>query len=141
MKLRDANLQLTKRSSFTHRPSCILLSFSQNTSSLLLPKRFWKCVNTTSFRRCKEKVVLLVIYLFNYNSSKSTFFMLNYGICRSLEQFLSNKLEFFVSCNNVKITRTSFLCGPLFSIMVIKIFYFDIYDKLTLSTMSTVKKW
>ena len=29
------------------------------------------------FHEYKQKVVLLVIYLFNYDSSKSTFFMLN----------------------------------------------------------------
>ena len=35
------------------------------------------CVSTISFRKYKEKVVLLVIYLFNYDSPKSTFFMLD----------------------------------------------------------------
>ena len=50
------------------------------------------------------KVVLLVIYLFNHNLSKSTLFMLNIAFD---VQFLSNKLEFLVSCN-IKITGTSF---------------------------------
>ena len=31
MKLRDVNLQVNEKNSFTHSPSCILLSFSQNT--------------------------------------------------------------------------------------------------------------
>ena len=108
-----ANLQVNEKNSFTHPSSCILPSFSQNTSELLLPKRLWKFESTISFWKCKWKVVLLVIYLFNYDSSKSIFFMLNYGITFSWGfswvQFLSNKLEFFVSCNNIKIARTSIL--------------------------------
>ena len=99
-------LQVNEKNSFTHPSSCILTSFSQNTSELLLPKRLWKFESTISFWKCKWKVVLLVIYLFNYDSSKSIFFMLNYGITFSWGfswvQFLSNKLEFFVSCNNIK---------------------------------------
>ena len=58
-------------------PSCILLSLPHNASRLLLPKRLLKCANSISFRKYKRKVVLVVIYLFHYNSSKSTFFMLN----------------------------------------------------------------
>ena len=58
-------------------PSCILPSFSQNASWLLLPKRLWKCASTISFKNYKWKIVLLVINLFNYDSSKSTFFMLS----------------------------------------------------------------
>ena len=68
-----------------HPLSYILPSFSQNTSGLLLPKRLWKCESTISFWKCKWKVMLLLIYFINYNSSKSTFFMLNYGIWPSLE--------------------------------------------------------
>ena len=101
-----AYLHVNEKNSFTHPSSCILPSFSQNTSELLLPKRLWKFESTISFWKCKWKVVLLVIYLFNYDSSKSIFFMLNYGITFSWGfswvQFLSNKLEFFVSCNNIK---------------------------------------
>ena len=68
--------------------------------ALFLPNRFPKCTSTVSFGKNKRKVVLLVIYLYNYNSFKSTFFMLNMV-------FFSSKLEFFVSLN-IKITRTSF---------------------------------
>ena len=75
----------TKKNSFTHPPYCISPSFSQNTSWLLLPKRLWKCESTISFWKYKQKVVLLVIYLFNYDSSKSAFFVINYGIWRSIE--------------------------------------------------------
>ena len=65
----------TKKNSFTHPPSCILPSFSQNVSRLLFPMRLWKFASTISFRKYKRKVVLLVIYLFNYDSSKSAFFI------------------------------------------------------------------
>ena len=58
--------------------------------ALLLPNRFRKCTSTVSFEKNKRKVVLLVIYLYNYNSFKSTFFILNMV-------FFSSKLEFFVS--------------------------------------------
>ena len=41
MNLRDDSLQVYDKSSFTHPLSCILSSFSQNKSRLLLPKRLW----------------------------------------------------------------------------------------------------
>ena len=65
------------KNSFMQPPSCILPSFSQNASWLLLSKRLWKCASTISFQKYKRKGVLLVIYLFNYDSSKSTFFIMN----------------------------------------------------------------
>ena len=107
MKLRDANLQVNEENSFTHPSSCILPSFSQNTSWLLLPKRLWKCASTISFRKYKRKVVFFVIYLFNsiHLSQLSSCWV--WHLTFSWVQFLSNKLEFFVSCN-IKITRTSF---------------------------------
>ena len=77
MKLREANLQVYEKNSFTHPPSCILLLFSRNASRLVLPKRLLKCASKISFWKYKQKVVLLVIYLFNYDSPKSTSFMLN----------------------------------------------------------------
>ena len=47
---------------FTYPSSCILPSFSQNASRLLLPKKLWKCASTIFlFSKCKRKVVLLVI--------------------------------------------------------------------------------
>ena len=106
---RDAKLKVNVKSSFIHALSSILPSFSKNTSKLLFPKSLWKNADTLSFRKYKRKVVSLVIHLFNYSSSKSTFFMLSMEFDVLLSQFLSNKLEFFVSCN-VKITRTVLLC-------------------------------
>ena len=77
MKLRDANLQVYQKNSLTYPPSWILPSFSKNTWRLLLPKTLSKCASKTSLRKNKRKVVLLVTYLFNYDLSKSTSFMLN----------------------------------------------------------------
>ena len=107
------------------------------------------------FQEIKRKVVLLVIYLFNYDSSKSTFFMLNMAfdvlVLTFWVQFLLYKLEFFVSCNII--TRTSFFCSVFWSKFFQKIivlhhgdnnflFYFDICIKFTLSTIiSTMKNW
>ena len=58
--------------------------------------------------------MLLVIYLFNYDLSKSTFFMLNIGFDFSWENVLSNELEFFAPCS-IKIARTAFF---LFCVLV-----------------------
>ena len=72
MKLRDANLQVYEKNSFTDPPSRVLPSFSKNASGLILPKRLFESVRAQFFfRKYKRKVMLLVIYLFNYDSSKS----------------------------------------------------------------------
>ena len=74
VRYQPASLQkkLLQTSSFLYFPL-----FSLNGSLLLLPKRIWNCVSTFSFRKYKRKVVLLAIYLFNQDSSKSTLFMQN----------------------------------------------------------------
>ena len=74
MTVKMPTCNLTKKRTFAHPPSCILPSFSQNTTQLLLQKRLWKFESTISFWKCKRKIVLLVIYLFNYDSSRSIFF-------------------------------------------------------------------
>ena len=84
------------------------------------------------FQEIKLKVVL--IYQFNYNSFKST---LSKWYLLTWVQLLSNKLNFFVSCN-IKLTRTSFLlcvsdCSPSWGQNII--FYFNICIKFTLSTI------
>ena len=48
-EMSTCKLMKKKNNSFTHRPSCILPSFSQNTSQLLLQKRLWKFESTVSF--------------------------------------------------------------------------------------------
>ena len=40
MKLRDANLQVNEKNSFTHPPSYILSSFSQNTHDYFFRRGF-----------------------------------------------------------------------------------------------------
>ena len=92
------NCKLTKKISLTDPYTCILPSFSQNTSQ-------WKCVSTFFFRKCRRKVVLLVFYLLDYDSPKSTFFI--WHLKFSWVQFLSNKMEFFTSYN-INVTRRSF---------------------------------
>ena len=138
----ETPVRLFKNTFFT-RPSPVAASddeddFSEYTRSLF-PKRLWKCASTVSSRKYKWKVV---IYLFNYDSSKSFFFMLN----KAFDVLLST-----VSCNT-KITRTS--CSVFWYVLFYKnlillhhgnnnfLFYLDICIKFTLSTIiSTRKKW
>ena len=91
MKLRNAKLQVFEKYFFTYLPSCILPSFSKKASQLLPPKRLWKCASKISFRKYKQKVVLLVIYLFNYDSSTLIHHI------HPCVHFLSNKLEFIAT--------------------------------------------
>ena len=71
---------------------------------------FSKCITITSsgeglnvceYNFFQRKVVLLVIYLFNHDSSKSTTFMLNmaFDVLLSAVFVKYSKLESFVSCN------------------------------------------
>ena len=55
MKLRDANLQVNEKNSFTNPPSCILPSFSKNASRLLLPKRLLKVCEQKFFQKKRAK--------------------------------------------------------------------------------------
>ena len=104
MKMWDANLQVYEKNYFTYLLSCILPSFSKKASRLILSKGLLKCASKIPFRNYKQKGVLLVIYLFNYDSSQSTSFMLNlifeYGYLSTVPlswiRFLSNKLEFIL---------------------------------------------
>ena len=101
----------------------------------------------------KWKVVLLVIYLFNYDSSKSAFFMLNMdGIWRSLEytfyQINWNSFLAIIQRLQEHPSHYSVFWYVLFYKKVIvlhhgeMIFYFDICIRFPLSTIfSTMKKW
>ena len=55
MKLRDANLQINQKNSFTNPPSCILPSFSKNASLLLLPNRLLEVRKQNFFQKKREK--------------------------------------------------------------------------------------
>ena len=73
----------------------------------LLKKRLWHRCFLVNFTKCLRTnflakdlrwlLLLLLIYLFDYYSSKSTFFTLIWHLTFSRVKFLSNKLEFFVS--------------------------------------------
>ena len=110
--MRDTNLQVNEKNSLKDPPPCILPSFSQNTSQLLLLKWLWKFESTTASWKCKRKVLLLVIYLFiQVNFLHVDIWYLKFSWGFPWVHFLSNKLGFFVSCNNIsnniKITGTS----------------------------------
>ena len=107
---------------------------------------------------------LLVIYLFNDDSSKPTFSMLNMQLGGFLEHsFCQINWNSFISCNG-KINRTSFLffcalCSVFWYVVSCRnlillhhgdnnfLFYFDIYIKFILSLifsleeMKMKKKW
>ena len=126
----------------------ICLHFVRAHHDYFCPKSLWKCASTISFSKCKRKVVLIVVV---YDSSSQ---LSSCGIWNLHFSYLSNKLEFFVSCN-VKIAWTS-LYLPCVLINVLSyqnlivlrhggnnfLFYFDICIKFTLSTIiSMMKKW
>ena len=71
-----------------------------------------------SFRKYKRKKVLRVAYMFNQNSSKSSFFMLNIIFDVLMSTFFLNELDFFISCN-IKMTKTSsfLLCVLIFTFL------------------------
>ena len=61
-----------------HRSSFMYFAFIfSEYIKITFPKGLWKFESTIFFWKCKRNVVWLVIYLFNYDSSKSTLFMLN----------------------------------------------------------------
>ena len=80
----------------------------------------------------QRKVVLLVIYLFNHDSSKSTIFMLNlaFDVLLSAGFVKSSKSKSFVSCN-IKLFA---LCFDMY------FFYVDICIKFTLSKTISARK-
>ena len=133
MKLWDPNQQVNEK-----KLSHILLHAFYLHFLRIHTKTFWKFLSTTYFRKYKWKVV---IYPFNYDSSKSFFFMLN----MAFDVLLST-----VSCN-IKITRTSrWVFWYVFfykNLIVLQhgynnfLFYFDICIKFILLTkISTMKK-
>ena len=82
MKLRDANLQLYKKKLFrTFSFMYFAFIFPRVHHDYFFRRAFEKVqaqfLSGNFFPPDERKVVLLVIYLFNYDSSKSIFFMLN----------------------------------------------------------------
>ena len=98
MKLRDASLQVYEKE-LLHISSFMYFAFI-----------FSECITITSSEEALKvyahnffqwKVVLLVIYLFNHDSSKSTIFMPNvaFDVLLSAVFVKYGKLEYFVSSN------------------------------------------
>ena len=85
------------KSTFSHMLSEFYLHFLRMHHDCFFQRRFKVC----ECNFFQWKVVLLVIYLFNHDSSKSTTFMLNmaFDILLSAVFVKYSKLEFFVSCN------------------------------------------
>ena len=79
-------------------PECITFTSS---------KEALKVLNVCEHNSFQRKVALLVIYLFNHDSSKSTIFTLNMASDILLSRFLSHKLESVLSCN-IKLFVLSF---------------------------------
>ena len=121
MNLRDANLQLWEKKLFhTSYFMYFVFNFSEyikNTSSEEALKvrehNFFQEIYTESTVTCYLPVQLRFIPV--------NFLHVEYGIWHSLwVQFLLSKLGFFVSCNNIKITRTSFF---LLCVLICNCFY------------------
>ena len=127
------------------------ISFSEYTTITSFEEALKMCQHNF-FQKIKRKVVLLVIYLFNYDSSKSALFI--WHLTFSWVQLLSNKWEFFVSCNTSRLQEHPSSCSLFWDVLFYKnvivlhhgewniIFYFNICIKFKLSTIiSTMKKW
>ena len=82
MKLRDANLQVYEETIITSSFMYFAFIFSERAWRLLLPKSLWKSASTIAFKKCKWKVIILVIYLFN---TIHLSFNVEYGIWHCLE--------------------------------------------------------
>ena len=121
--------KLTKKNSFTHRPSDVFCLFSQNTSRFLLPKRLWKCVSTISFSSvtyCNLPVQLRFIHLtFSWVQFFGILCFLQYIKSQEHLSFCSVFLSHVLFYKNLIVLHHG-VCNFLF--------YFDICIKFTLST-------
>ena len=91
-------------------------SFFKNASRLLLPKRLWKSASKFSFRKYKQKILWLIIYLFHYDSSKSTSFMLNVAFDLILSTVFVKWTRTYCNTN---IANTFFFSQPVFWYVVL----------------------
>ena len=140
-----------KKNSFTHHPMYFAFTFPE-------------CIKITSFEEalkvCEhnffqeiqvESSNLLVIYQFNYDSSKSTFVMLNMAFDVLFSTFFLHFLLFPAIIQRLQehpsycsvFWYVLFYKGvTVLHLMVIIIFYFETCIKFTLSVIiSTMKKW
>ena len=93
--------------------------FSQNASKLLLSMmRLWKCESSIFSRKCKCEVTCnfpVQLRFIQVNFLHAELWHLTF----SWVQLLSNKLEFLVFCNNMKVARTSF-CSMFWHVLSYK---------------------
>ena len=146
MNLRDANLQVYEKKFFIHPPSFICLAFIFPECFTITSSEEALCASTISFTKYKGKVVLLVIYLFNYDSPNSPFFMLNIAFDAEYSFCQINWNSSFVAIQRLQGHRSF---GSVFWYVIFKenlivqvvlpcsdiIFYFDICIKFMLSTI------
>ena len=146
MKLRDVNLQVFEKKPFHifFYVFCLHDSF------------FWRGFESMRLQflsrsRIEAESSVIVIYLFNYVHLSQLSSCWIWHLTFSWVQLLSNKLEFFVSCNK-KIIRTScsvFGYAHFYKNLTVLhhgdnnfLFSFEICIKFTLLTIiSMVKKW
>ena len=98
MKLGDASLKVYKNNSFKHPLFHVFCLHFLRMHHIYFFRRGFESVRVQFFQR---KAVLLVAYLFNHDSPKSTIFMLNMALDVLLSAVFVkySKLESFVSCN------------------------------------------
>ena len=101
-------------------------------------KSLWNCACKISFRKYKQKVVLLAIYLFNCSSSKSTSFMLNVAFDFVLVRFSSNKLECIAMQRLQKHSSFLIVCVLICSILNKKLIALHHNDILFYSILRSV---
>ena len=130
MKLRDASLQVYEKKKHFHTSSFMYfcIHFLRIHHDYFVQRGF----ESVRVQFLSAKVVFLVIYLFNHDSSKSTIFMLNvaFDVLLSAGFVKSSKSKSFVSCN-IKLFA---LCFDMY------FFYVDICIKFTLSKTISARK-
>ena len=105
MKMRDAHLQVYEKNSFKYSSSCIFPSFLRTLHDYFF-RRGFESVRA----KYKQKVVLLVICLLNYDSSTSTSFMLNVAFDVVLGTVFVKYIGIYC---DTKITETFFFSQPV----------------------------
>ena len=114
-------------------PSYVLLSFYKNALRLLLPKRLWKWASIISLRIYNQKVMLLVIYLFNYDSLSQVPSWWIWHLMLFWARFLSNILEFIAIQRLQKHSSILSLC-----VLICTLYYIFMYHSILTSVSLNV---
>ena len=159
MKLPDDNLQVYKENSFTHPLLHVFCLHFLRTHHDYFLRRGLESIRAqfllTNIKKYKRKGVLLLIYLFNDDSSKPTFSMLN-GIWLCLEYSFC-QIDWNFCFLQYKDYKNTFLFAQLVCVLICIfhknliilhhgdstfLLYFDICVKFTLSRIIlAMKKW